>query len=150
MATSNPQDQHSIYTGRTKLDGATLDRYDIIDVTRDDLLETSLVDQDTHGRMQLLREIMGRNNASKVISMRDAIRYQKRKDLDLIDDNFIYRLTDKADLVLEQYLAEVDAIPKHTDQSECGTFEELTDLLSNRAKSKAKPKDKPEKENEDD
>ena len=140
IATSNPPDQHSIYTGRTKLDGATLDRYDIIDVERDDLLEKTLVDTDTHQRMQLLREIMGRNNASKIISMRDAIRYQQRKDLKLLDDGFVYRLTDKADLVFEQYTKEVDVMPKHQDQSECNTIDELVDLLTVRAGGKPSAK----------
>jgi len=133
IATANPTDKHSIYTGRTKLDAATLDRYDIIDVERDDLLEKTLVDTDTHNRMQLLRQIMGRNNASKIISMRDAIRYQKRKDLKLLSDDFVYRLTDKADLVLEQYMKEVESMPKHQDQADCETFEELEALLTVRA-----------------
>ena len=145
MATSNPTDKHSIYTGRTKLDAATLDRYDIIDVDRDDLLEKTLVDVDTHQRMQLLRQIMGRNNASKSISMRDAIRYQKRKDLKLLEDTFVYRLTDKADLVFEQYTKEVEVMPKHQDQGDCETFEELIDLLNVRAGGKpaTKPEDEP-------
>jgi MoxR-like ATPase len=134
VATANPQDQHDRYTGRAKLDEATLDRYDIIDVDRDDLLEVTLVDQDTHNRMQLLREIMGRNNSSKVISMRDSIRYQQRKDLDILDHDFIFRLTGKADLVLEQYLKEVEVMPKHQDQSDCDSFTDLVDLLSKRAK----------------
>ena len=154
IATANPPDQHSIYTGRNKLDAATLDRYDIIDVERDDLLEKTLVDINTHQRMQLLREIMSRNNASKVISMRDAIRYQQRKDLNLLDSGFVYRLTDKADLVFEQYQSEADVIPKHQDQSECFTFEELCDLLTVRAggkpskKTDPQPDDKPEPEKE--
>lgn len=144
VATANPADEHSIYTGRTKLDAATLDRYDIIDVERDDLLEKTLVDTDTHNRMQLLRQIMGRNNASKKISMRDAIRYQQRKDLKLLDDDFVYRLTDKADLVLEQYMKEVDSMPKHQDQSECTTFDELVDLLTVRAGGKPSKKTDPD------
>jgi len=141
VATCNPQDQHNKFTGRSKLDASTLDRYDTIDVERDDLLEKSLVDPDTHNRMQLLRKIMGRNNSSKNITMRDAIRYQQRKDLNILDDAFVYRLTDKADLVLEQYKAEVGAIPKHQDQSECGTFDELFDLLAVRAETKSNPKE---------
>lgn len=140
MATANPQDQHNIYTGRNRLDAATLDRYDIIDVARDDLLEKTLVDDSTHSRMQLLREIMGRNNSSKTISMRDALRYQQRIDLNLLDTGFVYRLTDKADLVFEQYMKEVESIPKHRDQSECTTFDELVDLLTVRAGGKPSAK----------
>lgn len=148
VATANPQDQHNFYTGRTKLDAATLDRYDIIDIDRDDALEMSLVDNDTHSRMQLLRKILKGNNSSKTISMRDSIRYQTRKDLKLLNDGFINRLTDKNELVLERYKKDVETMPKHTDQGDCESFDELLDLLKVRAggKPSAKTKTKTGKE----
>jgi MoxR-like ATPase len=142
VATANPQDQHNFYTGRSKLDAATLDRFDTIDVDRDDKLEVDLVDEDTHMRMQLMRKIMASNNSAKPISMRDSIRYQQRKDLGLLDEAFILRLTDKSELVMEQYNKEVQDIPKHQNQSECETLDELSDLLMVRNGSKPKPKDK--------
>jgi MoxR-like ATPase len=132
VATANPQDQHNFYTGRSKLDGATLDRFDTIDIDRDNELEKSLVDRDTHQRMQLLRKLMDSNNSSKVVSMRDALRYQKRKELNLITDNFIYRLIGQNDLVLEQYNKEIEAMPKHQSQSECETYEDLVNLMKGR------------------
>lgn len=151
VATANPQDQHNFYTGRSKLDAATLDRYDIIDIDRDDELEQKLVDHDTHNRMQLLRKIMAENNVAKTVSMRDCIRYHKRKVLGLLGDEFIYRLTDKNDLVFERYQKEVENLPKHQDQSECKTFEELADLLKQRAGAKnAKAKRKAGKKGSDD
>ena len=149
VATANPQDQHNFYTGRSKLDAATLDRYDIIDVERDDSLEKELVDEDTHMRMQLLRKIMAANNSAKPVSMRDSIRYQQRKDLNLLDSNFILRLTDKSELVFEQYTKEVEDIPKHQDQSQCSTLDELSDLLIARSGGKPKPKEPPTSENKD-
>lgn len=133
VATANPQDQHNFYTGRSKLDGATLDRFDTIDIDRDDELEKSLVDTNVYQRMQLLRSIMGKNNSSKVVSMRDSLRYQKRKDLNLITDNFIYRLAGQSDLVLELYNNAVGSIPKHQNQSECQTYDELLSLMKVRA-----------------
>ena len=133
VATANPQDQHNFYTGRSKLDRATLDRFDIVDVDRDGDLEQTLVDEDTYRRMELLRKVMAANNASKTISMRDSIRYQKRKDLSLLDDTFVMRLTDKSEIAFEQYTKEVGKMPKHMDQSKCQTFEELSDLLNVRA-----------------
>jgi MoxR-like ATPase len=141
VATANPQDQHNFYTGRSKLDAATLDRFDIIDVERDDKLECSLVDNDTHNRMQLMRKIMGEHNASKTVSMRDALRYQKRKELNLVSENFVACLADKSSLVLEQYYKQVEDIPKHQDQSECKSYDELVDLLKVRAGSSDFPKD---------
>ncbi len=140
VATSNPQDQHDFYTGRSKLDGATLDRFDIVDIDRDDALERELVDYDTHQRMQLLRKIMKGHNASKKVSMRDSIRYQNRKDLNLLSDSFILRLTGKSDLIYEQYMTEVENLPKHQDQSECKTIDELADLLKVRAGGKPNAK----------
>jgi len=140
VATANPQDQHNFYTGRSKLDGSTLDRFDMIDIDRDNDLEKSLVDDDTHRRMQLLRKLMGDNNASKVVSMRDALRYQKRKELNLITENFMYRLAGQNELVLEQYIKELGAMPKHQDQSECKTYEDLVNLMRVRAGAKPNAK----------
>lgn len=145
-ATANPQDQHNFYTGRSKLDGATLDRFDVIDVDRDEVLEQTLVDDDTFMRMRLLRKIMAAHNAAKPISMRDSVRYQKRKDLNLLDEKFVLRLTGKSDLVMEQYMKEVKDIPKHQNQNQCNTLDELSDLLT--ARSGGKPKE-PAPENED-
>ena len=140
-ATANPQDQHNFYTGRSKLDGATLDRFDTIDVDRDEELEKSLVDEDTFMRMQLMRKVMAAHNAAKPVSMRDSVRYQQRKDLNLLDHKFVFRLTDKSDLVYEQYTKEVEDIPKHQNQDQCKTLDELSDLLTVRSgnKPKAKP-----------
>lgn len=149
VATANPQDQHNFYTGRTKLDAATLDRFDIIDIDRDDDLEKSLVDPDTHQRMQLLRKILKSNNASKVISMRDSIRFQQRKDLKILQDSFINRLTDKNEIVLEQYLKQCEDMPKHQDQADCKTFDELIDLIKVRAGGKPSAKTETETGKED-
>jgi hypothetical protein len=142
-ATANPQDQHNFYTGRSKLDRATLDRFDVIDVDRDSDLEQTLVDEDTYIRMQLLRKIMASNNSAKPISMRDSVRYQKRKDLSLLDDKFVLGLTDKSELVYEQYIKEVGNLPKHMDQAKCQTIDELSDLLNVRAGIKAEDGNEP-------
>jgi MoxR-like ATPase len=127
MATANPQDQHEFYTGRSKLDAATLDRFDIVEVPRDENLERSLVDSETHRIMSALREVLGRTNSSIVVSMRDSMRYQKRKDLGIINE-FIPRLVDKNQLIIDQLDEMLKNMPKHNDQSECQTFEELIDL----------------------
>jgi len=128
-ATANPQDQHDFYTGRSKLDAATLDRFDLVEIDRDDHLEKSLVDPDTFRRMSLLRGILADTNSSICLSMRDSIRYQQRKELNLLD-GFVYRLVQKSDLVFQKYADDLESMPKHTDQSECNTFEELVDLVS--------------------
>ena len=132
VATANPQDEHSRYTGRSKLDAATLDRFDIVDIDRDDVLEQSLVDIDTHNRMKLMRKIMKANNCLKTVSMRDSIRYQKRKALNLVSEKFIFNLAEKNPLVMEAYNDQVASIPKHQDQAECMSVDDLIDLMKSR------------------
>jgi MoxR-like ATPase len=128
MATANPQDQHEFYTGRSKLDAATLDRFDIIEVPRDENLERVLVDSETFRVMNVMREILKRNNSSICVSMRDSMRYQRRKELHLLDE-FLPRLVNKNELVLSQFEAALGEMPKHSDQSECQTFDDLLDLV---------------------
>lgn len=129
MATANPQDQHEFYTGRAKLDAATLDRFDIVEIPRDEHLEKSLVDPETFRHIDLMRRVLRDVNSSIVVSMRDSMRYQQRKELGLLD-GFLYRLTDKNDLVWEKYNTQLATLPKHSDQSECMTFKDLVDLAN--------------------
>ena len=128
MATANPQNEHEFYVGRTKLDAATLDRFDIVDIDRDEHLEKSLVDPDTYRRIELVRRCLREVNSSIKVSMRDSMRYQTRKELGLLD-GFMYRLVDKTDLVYEKYEQYLETMPKHSDQSECTSFDELVDLV---------------------
>lgn len=128
MATCNPQDQHQHYVGRSQLDAATLDRFDIIDLDHDENLEKSLVDNDIFQHIKALRAVLKDMNSSIVISMRDAIRYQKRKNLELTE-GFMYRLTGKNDLLHEAYLKAIESIPKYTDQADCDTLDDLYDLI---------------------
>jgi len=128
MATSNPQDQHEHYVGRSKLDAATLDRFDQVDIDHDENLEKSLVDLDVFSHISILRESMKKHNSSKVISMRDTIRYQKRKELKLLDE-YVFRLTGKSRLIFEDYLSSIKHIPKYSNQSECQSIDELYDIM---------------------
>ena len=134
MATSNPQDKHQEYVGRAKLDAATLDRFDIIDLDRDADLEKSMVDEDVYLHICAMRSALASKNSSRTVSMRDSVRYQKRKDLKLLD-GYMYRLSGKSDLVHDAYLKAVASIPKHSDQSECENINDLYDLMMAKAKS---------------
>lgn len=129
MATANPQDQHEHYVGRSKLDAATLDRFDIIDLEHDAALEQTLVDQDVYQHINAMREAMASQNSSKTVSMRDAIRYQKRKELSLLD-GFMYRLCNKSDLIYEKYTIAVASIPKYSNQADCDTVDDLFDIMT--------------------
>jgi len=125
-ATANPQNEH--YTGRSKLDAATLDRFDIVDIDRDQDLEASLVDQETLQHINILRQAIKKTNSDIVISMRDSLRFQNRKNLKILK-GFIHRLSGKSDLIYNMYLETISKLPKHTNQSECKTFKDLVDLL---------------------
>lgn len=138
MATSNPQDKHNDYTGRSKLDAATLDRFDEIDIDQDDDLEKSLVDPDVFLHINELRRVMREINSSKIVSMRDSMRYQKRKDLGLLD-KFIFKLTGKNQLAYDKYTAAVESIPKFNDVEDCTTLDELFDLMKAQSKHKSEP-----------
>lgn len=129
MATSNPQDNHRDYNGRAKLDASTLDRFDIIDVERDENLEQSLVDYQTYAHMTLIRRCLKEQNSSTYISMRDSIRYYKRKELNLLD-GFVDRLLQKDMLALERYKEAADNMPKVAEISECERLSEVWDFVT--------------------
>lgn len=131
MATSNPQDKHREYSGRAKLDAATMDRFDIIPVEKDEALEKSLVDFHTFSHIELIRACLEENNSATYISMRDSIRFQKRKDLDLLD-SFVDRLLAKDLLALESYNKRKAAIPKVSDIKECATLKDVWEYVSDK------------------
>lgn len=128
VATANPADEHSHYTGRSKLDGATLDRFDEIDVPRDEKLEAALVDPETFRHMNAAREVLMAMNSQKRITMRDSMRYQVRKKLDLLD-GVVYKILGKNPGAEKKYIEVVASMPKHADQKDCTNFEELLDLV---------------------
>ena len=125
IATQNPGD--SAYTGRTQLDASTLDRFDKVDVKLDNNLEKSLVSPSAYQKITVLREVVKELNLSIEVSMRDCLRLQKRKDLNL-DENFIANLlkNDSAHEVFNKKMA--TKIPAKV-QEDCDTFEDLLELL---------------------
>jgi MoxR-like ATPase len=128
MATSNPQDNHREYNGRAKLDAATLDRFDTIDIELDQDLEKSLVDFNTYSHIELIRECLESNNSSTYISMRDSLRYQTRKELNLLE-GFVERLLKKDLMSLEKYLELKHTIPNVVSITECTTLDEVWEFV---------------------
>tara|TARA_R110000851_G_scaffold169503_1_gene315690 strand:+ start:64 stop:693 length:630 start_codon:yes stop_codon:yes gene_type:complete len=121
MSTSNPQNNHRDYNGRAKLDAATLDRFDIISVEKDDILEQSIVDYHTYSHMELIRKCLSEINSGTYISMRDSIRFQKRKELNLLG-SFVDRLLSKDLIALEKYQNEKTKIPEFKNIEECNAL----------------------------
>ena len=79
IATANPFTEHAQYTGRSKLDFSTLNRYHIIALDRDEDLEQNLVHPVTVSFMKLVREHFKVNNIPAPITMRSAIKFDKLK-----------------------------------------------------------------------
>lgn len=104
VATANPFDEHSHYTGRAKLDAATLDRFDKIALNRDRKLEASLVSSETFDEIERLRQVIEKNNVDLQISMRDAIRWEKRKELGITANYIENVLLNKTDGLYAEYL----------------------------------------------
>jgi len=133
LATSNPQDNHKDYNGRSKLDAATLDRFDIVTLEKDDMLEQNIVDFNTYSHMELVRKCLSDSNSPTYISMRDSIRFQKRKELNLLD-SYVDRLLAKDLTALEKYQSLKDSIPKVSNVAECTTMREVWEhIVGNRA-----------------
>ncbi len=118
------QDNHKDYNGRSKLDAATLDRFDKVDLEKDDMLEQSIVDFNTYANMELVRKCLKEINSPTYISMRDSIRFQKRKELGLLD-TYIDRLLAKDLTALEKYHTLKISIPKVSKVTECNTMKEV-------------------------
>ena len=129
-ATSNPQNNHKEYNGRSKLDAATLDRFDIINVERDENLEKSLISFSTFQHIDIVRKSLESNGSSKYISMRDALRYEKRKELGLLE-NYVEKLFGYNELALSQYKNEIKKLPSGSNLDECETVEDLWLFIDN-------------------
>lgn len=126
MATQNPNS--SAYTGRAVLDASTLDRFDKVDVSLDNDLEKSLVDPDVYQKICIIREIVKDLNMSIDVSMRDCLRFQKRKLIGL-DSAFVENLFNKDQLAIDKYNEKLEAIPKIILQEDCKNLDELIELL---------------------
>ena len=132
MATANPQDEHDRYVGRSKIDAATLDRYDRIRVDRDNNLEKSLISEDTAADMAMLRESLIDVNSSIELSMRDSIRYEKRKNLNL-HEGLVEKMLGNNALALEKYLWREGARIREEellDVSKCTTADKLWEAMN--------------------
>ena len=106
IATSNPDDEHSIYTGRSKLDFATKDRFFTVDLPRDSDLEIVLTSAETVAEITRAREVLEANNSTRQLTMRDSIRYHKMKALPINDNHMRTLIAD--DTIYTEYITVVD------------------------------------------
>ena len=131
-ATSNPADEHQKYTGRSKLDAATLDRFDIVYIERDPLLEAKLTCKLTALEMGVMRDTLEDFSVSKSLTRRDSIRFYKRKQIGLAED-YAKILLGNTTHMYDKYCSELEKqVPKpqtHVSQNDCTTIDELWELV---------------------
>ena len=94
-ATANPAEDHARYTGRSRLDHATLERFHLLFVTRSEEVEKSLLSEKVLGIVSDLRATMEQFHVVNEVSMRIGMKIQDMYDLGLDLDG-----------VLEQHLSE--------------------------------------------
>lgn len=122
-ATANSFTAYDEYTGRAKLDAATLDRFDKIELPHDGALEASLVSAEAFDEIERIRSVVTKNNMAIHISMRDALRWDKRKKLNLTENYIQKVLLNSQEGLYEQFL---ETVPKvMTRQQDITTLDEL-------------------------
>ena len=133
-ATANPFNDHSTYTGRSKLDFSTIDRYFVIELERDDALEVSLTSQELFDKVSIARTLMTQNGISQSITMRDSIRMHKLHSLEITDCVFKDIAFKDHHSLYNEFTTKIDTITQekakaaHT-QSDATTIDELWDIV---------------------
>jgi len=130
VATANPESQGNIYTGRSKLDKATLDRFYTVNVDRDATLEVSLTSVDTVEIADAIRGIFNANAISQTITMRDVMRAYALDKLQLegCDPLDVYMLG-QPQLYTEVQEAVDKIIKRRKPLSDAKNIDELFDIL---------------------
>ena len=110
-ATANPSDQHATFTGRSKLDAATLDRYLNVRVDRAAALEEHLTSADAVKLATSARDWLVSNGVTtSTVTMRDTIRYHKLtglRDAGLISDDPLIALVKVHDSTMHSDLTAI-------------------------------------------
>lgn len=126
-ATTNPFNSHDQYTGRSVLDAATLDRFDKISLEVDPKLESSLVSENTYKEIMTMRLVIEQQNSNLHISMRDTLRWEKRKKLKLTKNYVASTLLKGIEELYKDYLKSIPR-PK-TPQEEEKSVQALWDSV---------------------
>lgn len=128
VATANPFDEHSRYTGRAALDEATLDRFEKIEIPLDSVLEASMVTAETLAEIHIMREVLEAANVGTRISIRDAKRWDKRKSLGMAEGYIEKVVFKELPGLYEKYLKTAPKVrPKQEDIT---TVDELWEVIS--------------------
>jgi DNA polymerase III delta prime subunit len=138
IATANPADAHSTYTGRSKLDFSTIDRYFHITLDRDPELELSLTSSSIVEHANLARDILNAHGVTSTVTMRDAIRMHKLSQLDISDCIYHDVVFHKHPDLYNEFTTDVSILAavtkkKTMTQSEATSVDELWEIVQREA-----------------
>lgn len=149
IATANPADAHSTYTGRSKLDFSTIDRYFHITLDRDPELELSLTSPSIVEHADIARSILKSHGVTSTVTMRDAIRMHQLSQLDISDCIYHDVVFHKHQDLYSEFNEEI-FIKKYTEakqsmtQSEATSIDELWEVIQREAQYTASTTDDPQ------
>lgn len=134
IATANPINEHSTYTGRSKLDFSTLDRYHKVELSRDDSLEIHLTSQSLFEEVTLARQLMHEMGLTSTVTMRDSIRMHRLSTLGISDCIFKDVVFDRHPDLYGDFLSKrtqhlVEVAKASRTQSDCTTIDELWETV---------------------
>lgn len=116
VATANPQNEHSIYTGRSKLDFSTLNRYYKIALDRDSKLEEKLTSKAIAAKVDSARTFLKTQGSSIVVTMRDTIRISQLTDLGLDENPLIEVIFSNDQSLVEIYKEKEEELIKEAEE----------------------------------
>lgn len=137
IATANPFNDHSSYTGRSKLDFSTVDRYHPILLSRDDELEKHLTSPELYEEITLARSLMKDNGLTSTVTMRDSIRMHKLAKLGISECVFKDIVFEKYPDLYSEFITKRQVVVEEKKkasrtQADCTTIDELWETVSMR------------------
>lgn len=138
IATANPADAHATYTGRSKLDFSTIDRYFHITLDRDPELELSLTSPEIVEHADIARSILSSHGVTSTVTMRDAIRMHQLSQLDISECIYHDVVFHKHQDLYDQFkgmlvVKATEAKKKSMTQSEATSVDELWEVIQREA-----------------
>lgn len=139
IATANPLGAHSTYTGRSKLDFSTLDRYFTITLERDPDLEVYLTSSEVVAEVNIARKLMLDHGLTSTVTMRDTLRIHRLNTLGISECSFKDVVFDNHPDIYQDFLItrtkHVEEVTRASrKQSDCTTIDELWETVKLQSK----------------
>ncbi len=118
LATANPHNEQSVYTGRSRLDFSTLNRFYRIQLDRDPKLEEALTSEETAAEVAIVRNFLLAQGSSIKATMRETLRIHKLKELNLGVDPILDTIFFEDVTLGEQYLQQKETIIAEQEENQ--------------------------------